>query len=69
MLSCEGSTSKFVAMKPQASIDNVAAYANRGGRLFLSHLHFYWLQMKRPISAARRPTPGSWTRLRRTGSC
>ena len=48
VMSCEGSTSKFVGMKPQASIDNVAAYANRGGRLFLSHLHFYWLQMKTP---------------------
>ena len=48
VMSCEGSTSKFVGMKPQASIDNVADYANRGGRLFLSHLHFYWLQMKTP---------------------
>ena len=48
VMSCEGSTSKFVGMKPQASIDNVAAYANKGGRLFLSHLHFYWLQMKTP---------------------
>ncbi len=44
LLSCEGSTSKFSDMKPQASIDNVTNYANSGGRLFLSHLHFYWLQ-------------------------
>ena len=44
VMSCEGSTSKYVDMKPQASIDNVAAYANSGGRLFFSHLHFYWLQ-------------------------
>ncbi len=48
VMSCEGSTSKFVAMKPQASIDNVATYANSGGRLFLSHLHFYWLQQRMP---------------------
>ena len=35
-------------MKPQASIDNVANYANSGGRLFMSHLHFIWLQKKMP---------------------
>ena len=46
MLSCEGSTSKYVDMKPQASIDNVANYVNGGGRLFVSHLHFYWLQKR-----------------------
>ena len=33
-------------MKPQASINNVANYVNGGGRLFVSHLHFYWLQMR-----------------------
>lgn len=43
-MSCEGSTSQFSAMKPQTSVDNVANYANGGGRLFLSHLHFYWMQ-------------------------
>jgi hypothetical protein len=44
ILSCEGSTSKFVSMKPQSSVDNVQNYADSGGRLFASHLHFYWLQ-------------------------
>jgi hypothetical protein len=44
VMSCEGSTSAYIPMKPQTSIDNVANYANGGGRLFLSHLHFYWLQ-------------------------
>jgi hypothetical protein len=48
LFSCEGSTSKFIAQKPQASIDNVANYANGGGRLFMSHLHFYWLQKRMP---------------------
>ena len=48
VMSCEGSTSAYVDQKPQASIDNVANYANSGGRLFLSHLHFYWLQKKMP---------------------
>ena len=36
-ISCEGSVSKFVAQKPQASVDNIAAYANGGGRLLFSH--------------------------------
>jgi hypothetical protein len=45
VLSCEGSTSEFRDMKPQTSVDNVTNYANSGGRVFLSHLHFYWLQM------------------------
>jgi len=44
--SCEGSTSAFLPQKPQTSVDNVANYANSGGRLFLSHLHFYWLQKR-----------------------
>jgi hypothetical protein len=48
VLSCEGSTSQFMAQKPQTSIDNIANYANGGGRLFLSHLHFYWLQRRMP---------------------
>jgi hypothetical protein len=42
--SCEGSTSKFIDQKPQTSVDNIAAYANSGGRLLLGHYHFYWLQ-------------------------
>ena len=43
-------------MKPQASIDNVANYVNGGGRLFVSHLHFYWL-VNRPADFARTTTP------------
>jgi hypothetical protein len=50
VMSCEGSTSEFMAMKPQTSVDNVTNYANSGGRVFLSHLHFYWLQ-KSPMFA------------------
>ena len=44
IMSCEGSTSDYVDMKPQTSVDNVTNYANSGGRVFVSHLHFYWLQ-------------------------
>ena len=58
VLSCEGSTSKYSDMKPQASIDNVANYVNGGGRLFVSHLHFYWLQ-KRPGDLATATGPFS----------
>jgi hypothetical protein len=58
VLSCEGSTSKFVDQKPQASIDNVANYVNGGGRVFVSHLHFYWLQ-KRPGDLAMATGPFS----------
>jgi hypothetical protein len=58
ILSCEGSTSKYVDQKPQASIDNMANYVNGGGRLFVSHLHFYWLQ-KRPADLATATGPFS----------
>jgi hypothetical protein len=51
VMSCEGSTNDFITMKPQTSVDNVANYANTGGRLFLSHLHFYWLK-NRPTDFA-----------------
>lgn len=29
--------------KPQASIDNIVAYANAGGRVFNTHYHYYWI--------------------------
>jgi hypothetical protein len=49
--SCEGSVSGFRDQKPQSSIDNVTAYANSGGRLFLSHQHYYWLQQSSEFSS------------------
>ncbi len=55
ILSCEGSTSKYVDMKPAASIANVGNYVNGGGRLFVSHLHFYWLQMRPDLQMATGP--------------
>src|SRR4029079_8169623 len=55
---CEGSTSKYSDMKPQQSIDNVASYVNGGGRLFVRHPHFYWLQ-KRPGHLATATGPFS----------
>jgi hypothetical protein len=60
LLSCEGSTSEFLAMKPQASIDNVTNYANSGGRVFMSHLHYIWLQ-KSPMFAGTATYIGTGT--------
>ena len=61
--SCEGSTSKFVAQKPQASIDNIVSYANSGGRLLFSHLHAFWLRTS-PDFSARQPTSAPQTPTR-----
>jgi hypothetical protein len=51
VMSCEGSTSDYMAMKPQSSVDNLTNYANSGGRIFVSHLHFYWLQHSPPFNS------------------
>ena len=36
-------------MKPQATIDNVTNYANSGGRVFLSHLHYSGCRRSRDV--------------------
>ena len=41
MFSCEGAP--YARFKPQAAMDAVKAYADFGGRLFLSHWHNVWL--------------------------
>src|SRR5262249_28384479 len=41
MLSCEGSQYPDTKMP---YVNNMLGYMNAGGRLFLSHLHFYWLR-------------------------
>jgi hypothetical protein len=51
-MSCEGSVSKYAADKPAQSVDNVAAYANGGGRLFLTHYHFTWLMQSTELSGS-----------------
>jgi len=50
-MGCEGSVSKFIDQKPQTSVDNIAAYANGGGRLLFSHYGFQWLQRSPDFSA------------------
>ena len=45
LLSCEGVTSlSYPAAKPQAAMDAVKAYADLGGRIFLSHWHHHWIE-------------------------
>ncbi len=41
MASCE--CSQEAANKPQSSMDNLVAYADLGGRIFLSHYHNVWI--------------------------
>jgi hypothetical protein len=41
VLSCEGSTFGKAKMP---YLGNIKSYADRGGRIFDDHLHFYWLQ-------------------------
>jgi hypothetical protein len=40
LFSCEGSQ---CAPQKQPYLANIKAYADQGGKLFLDHLHFYWL--------------------------
>ena len=42
MFSCEGA--QYSRTKPQAALDAVKAYADFGGRLFLSHWHNIWIE-------------------------
>jgi len=39
--SCE--CSEVPQEKPQPSINNIVDYANKGGRLFTTHYHYYWI--------------------------
>jgi hypothetical protein len=42
MFSCEGA--QYADHKPQAAMDAVKAYADRGGRVFASHWHNVWIE-------------------------
>ncbi len=42
IFSCEGG--QYSATKPQSSMDAVKAYADAGGRLFMSHWHNIWIE-------------------------
>jgi hypothetical protein len=47
MNSCE--CSPDAAGKPQAMMDNVKAYADTGGRVFLSHYHSIWIEGEKDV--------------------
>ena len=58
LFSCQGAA--FPAEKTQAMMDNVKQYADRGGRVFLSHYHAIWIdgEVGNPAHA-----PGVWPGL------
>jgi hypothetical protein len=53
LLSCEGS--EYADQKSSTALQNVYDYANKGGRVFMSHYHYYW------ISAGPQPWPQALT--------
>lgn len=51
LMSCEGS--EYEDAKSATAIQNIYDYANKGGRVFLSHYHYYWInQAPQPWSMA-----------------
>jgi hypothetical protein len=61
VLSCEGST--FPDTKPQAAMDAVKAYADKGGRLFLSHWHNIWVEGTANQTIASWETIANWEHI------
>jgi hypothetical protein len=56
ILSCEGA--QHFETKPQQAMDHLKAYADVGGRVFLSHWHNIWLEGSTQAGkAAKPPTP------------
>lgn len=53
LMSCEGA--EHEETKSATSIQNLYDYANKGGRVFLTHYHYYW------IAAAPQPWPKALT--------
>jgi hypothetical protein len=46
--------------KPQASIDNLVAYANAGGRLFNTHYQYYWIDPSAITSQPATSSNAAW---------
>jgi len=57
ILSCEGN--QHAETKPQQAMDHLKAYADLGGRVFMSHWHNIWLEGATQAQATRNPAwPG-----------
>ncbi len=50
---CEGAV--YPQTKPQPSLDNAVAYTAAGGRLFLTHYHYYWIDPRKDMANATSP--------------
>ena len=57
--SCEGS--QYPASKPQAAMDAVKAYADFGGRVFMSHWHNIWIEGS--TQGGGNQAPAVWTQV------
>nr|HEX4317147.1 hypothetical protein [Kofleriaceae bacterium] len=61
MLSCEGA--QHAESKPQEAMDHVKAYADAGGRVFMSHWHNVWLEGSTQNTKDGTQTPAAWPAL------
>jgi hypothetical protein len=61
ILSCEGA--QHVETKPQQAMDHLKAYADRGGRVFLSHWHNLWIEGSTTGKNANATRPAVWPDL------
>jgi len=59
ILSCEGG--QYANTKPQQAMDHLKAYADMGGRVFLSHWHNIWIEgATTPVGSQK---PAVWTSI------
>src|SRR4029079_9636828 len=61
ILSCE--CAQHVAANPKAAMDHLKAYADAGGRVFLSHWHNIWLEGSTTGNNANGMKPDVWPAL------
>jgi hypothetical protein len=59
LLSCEGE--QYANTKPQAAMDHLKAYADAGGRVFLSHWQDVWLEGSTSDTTNGTQRPSGWT--------
>ncbi len=61
ILSCEGN--QYAQTKPQAALDHMKAYADAGGRVFLSHWHNIWVEGDTHGDNGNGQKPAQWTKV------